>query len=167
MRSLSAQTSGFTAHSNSTDEAVLASYSFPANTLLVGQRIAFSASLEATSTNSTDTLTVKMRLGGTTLTGTVIWTSAAIDVANGDSCRVTGELFVTAIGSSSGSITAACLGAGPDATGTAAGSSDVNVVGSLNTEAALLLELTADWSVQSASNSCIARNFHVDLLNAA
>lgn len=150
-----------TTHTNSTDEAVLKSFTFPANSFQVGKSYRFCAGVEIPSTNSTDTLVIKARLGGTTLTGTVLVQSATIDVADDDSAVVWGEFTVTAVGSA-GTVESVGFVAGPDAAAVATGSGQFVSVTSLDTTAALYLEITADWSVAHASNQCAGHYLMVD-----
>ncbi|HYF25968.1 MAG TPA: hypothetical protein VD931_09545 [Baekduia sp.] len=139
-----------TVHSNSTDEAVLASYVFPANFFVSGKVIKFECALEAPSTNGTDTLTIRVRFGPTTLTGTAVATSSAIDAANDDKCYISGTIIVRDA-DSSGTIIAAVMMNDPDAVGQAT-ESYVAEVSSLDFTAAQRLEVTADWSVAHADN---------------
>lgn len=154
------QTTGSTL-TNSTSETVLKSHSFAANFLQAGNSYAFRAAVRCPSTNSTDTLTVKARLGGTTLTGTVIATTAAIDVANDDTAVITGEFTITAVGSA-GTGNATSLTSGPDAAGIATGSGTSVALSSLDTTAAILLEITGTWSAASASDQCACYHLTID-----
>lgn len=149
-----------TAHTNSTDEAILASHSIPANRLRDGTRIRIFAQVIATATNSTDTLTLKIRVGG--VAGTVIFATAAIDVADNDIGVIVAEAVIRTDGAS-GTLVGAGIGSlGVPTTGTARGSS----IGStaIDTTAAQVVCVTGDWSVASASNSCRADIFNVDVI---
>ena len=139
---------------NSTTETVLATATIPAGFLRPGKVIKFRGIVHVIDNNSTDTLTVYVRLGDTTLTGTAIVTSAAVDVADDDYLNVEGSIRVYDYGTSQ---TAYCEATytGPDAAGTAAqGAADE--VGTLDLTADLLLELTGEWSVAHADNECRA-----------
>jgi hypothetical protein len=143
-----------TALTNSTSETVLASYTLPANSLQRGAEIQIESDVIATATNSTDTLNVKLRVGPTTLTGTVVGQSAAVDVANNDVVHVDVHCDVRNNGSASivlcgGTITT--LGAEGTATARVAFESL-----SLDSTVAQRIELTGTWSVASPSNSCRA-----------
>jgi len=143
-----------TAHTNSTDEAVLGAFSIPANTIKQGTIVKVRYQGIATATNSTDTLTVVLRCGPTTLTGQALITHAATDVEDNDIFE--GEF--TLVGRAAPGATAACVGVGSFSGLGAAGTPTRRAayLGSTNfaTNGALLMEVTADWSVASASNSC-------------
>lgn len=148
-RVLSISTAAGATHTDSTDEAVLASYTCPANFWQTGKVLHLHGYLRCLSTNSTDTLTVKVRVGATTLTGTAIATSGAIDVANNDVTVY--DIWLTCRDADS-SGTLACSAAlnNPDAATSLIGYG--TEVSSLDFTAALLVEVTGDWSVASASN---------------
>jgi hypothetical protein len=143
-----------TTHTNSTDEAVLASYAFPANFWQVGKVVKARALVSCASTNGTDTATVVARFGAAALTGTSIGTSTALDVANGDLNVIDVELVCRSVGSA-GVIVATVL-LSQDAAGTAA-QGHGSVVSSVDTTAATYLGITADWSAASASNQIAAQ----------
>jgi len=71
-----------TAHAASTTETLVGSYSIPADTLKAGTVIKVRFQGIATATASTDTLTVKLYIGG--LTGTAILTGTATNATNDD-----------------------------------------------------------------------------------
>lgn len=150
-----------TSHVNTTTEGNVAQYAFAANAWQVGQRYDFACTVRVIDTNSTDTLVIKARLGGTTLTGTVIATSATVDVADADIAVITGSIYVTAVGSA-GTADTHTSAAGPDALAVATALYDAATVASLDTTAILYLEITADWSVAHADNECAAFSFTVD-----
>lgn len=146
-----------TAHTNSTTESSLASYALAAGTLTPGKLYWFSGTAIATSTNSTDTLAVGVRFGSSaTVASNGGGKGPAIDVANDDIMTVVGTLDVQ-------SATRAVLSwvsYGPDNGSTAAGGGGSAVV-TIDQSTAYRLDLTADWSVASASNSCAADSFVV------
>lgn len=157
-RILTALTSAGTTHTNSTDEAALASHTFPADFFDEGKVIRFRALCVVADQNSTDTLTVNARFGGTTLTGTAFITTGAVDVADGDIAYIEGELVCRSTGS-----TGAFVGLGScvlDAPGTAT-VADGEVLSSIDTTAALYLEITGDWSVAHADNQVACQSFTV------
>lgn len=158
MRLLSALLADGATHTNSTDETVLASYSFPAESFQVGKVYRFRAAVEVPSTNSTDTLTLRARLGGTTLAGTAIFTSGAVDAANADLAVIDGEFTVRSIGAT-GVAAYAVAGSNPDAATIALGAHAGTAT--VDTTSACLLEITADWSVAHADNQCNATSFTV------
>lgn len=159
LRLLSVDVADGTTHTNSTDEAVLASYTFPANSWQAGKVYEFVAACEVPDNNSTDTLTLRVRIGGTTLTGTAIFTSGAVDSADGDIAVIRGTLVVRDADSSS-TVAYAVLGSNPDAATIAAGA-HAGTVASLDATAAIYLELTADWSVAHADNQVNSLIFNV------
>ena len=150
-----------TTHTNSTTEAVLASATIPAYAMQAGYRIQFVGKVLVPSSNSTDTLTLNVRLGNTTLTGTVVWTSGAVDVANDDVGWVRGEVVFRDSDSASvwhgGAV--GCL----DAIGTAAVFS-AGTATDYDATAAGVIQLTGDWSVAHADNQCAAAVWSVDLI---
>ena len=151
-----------TTHTNSTDEAALASAPIPAYAMQAGYRIEFFGAVEVPSTNSTDTLTVNVRLGNTTLIGTVVWTGGAIDVADDDIVYVHGHVVFRDADSASVWYGGA-VGGGPDAAGIAA-VAYAATASDYDATAAGVIELTADWSVAHADNQCNATMWSVDII---
>jgi hypothetical protein len=148
-----------TALSNSTTETVLASYTLPAYGLQRGQVIQVDADVIAPATNSTDTLTVRMRVGPTTLTGTIVGTSGAVDVANNDVVDIDVDCTVRSTGTAGVVVCAGTVTAlGAEGTATARVAFEELT---LNTALAQRIEVTGVWSVASASNSCRADAFSV------
>jgi len=160
VRALSTLIADGTEHTNSTDEAVLASYTVKSNTFQKGKIIRITFMARVTDNNSTDTLTCKVRIGATTLTGTAVITTSAVDVADDDVCVG----WVEFICRDNPSTTAAIIAYGqcndPDASGQAA-ESYASAQLSLDTTADLLIELTGDWSVAHADNQVQAEVFNV------
>jgi hypothetical protein len=151
------------AHTNTTTEALFdKSYTLPANLLKAGDRIRIRAQGIATATDSTDTLTVKLYIGG--LTGTAIAATAAVDVANGDIFFIDAELEIRTIGGS-GTFTACGVQAlGVPGTVTA----KPFLLGStaIDTTATQVIGVGADWSVAAAANSCRLDVLTVQLIRA-
>jgi len=145
-------TAASTAISNTTDEALFdTQYSIPANSLRPGQLIKIRYQGIATATNSTDTLTIVLRIGG--LAGTALLTHAATDVANNNVFSGEYELIIRTVGA-----TGTMVGCGtkknvPAAEGTATYADDILASTTIDTTAAQIIGVTADWSVASASNS--------------
>lgn len=152
-KKLYAATAASTAVSNTTAETLFSnSYTLPANILKEGSIIHIRYQGIATATNSTDTLRARLFIGG--LTGTVLQTCGATDVANNN--IFAGEFYLTVrtvgatgtfVGWGNGTATLA-------ASGTA--TMVVNSVGSttIDTTATQVIGVGATWSVASASNSC-------------
>jgi hypothetical protein len=150
-----------TALTNSTTETALYSTTLPANSWGPGSTSVkvykFRGAVRATATNATDTLRVRVRIGPTTLTGTVVFDSTAVDVANDDltvwdltiTVRTTGsagEIVVTGVGTIMG------------AEGTATARSAFERITSFNTTVDQFVQVTGVWSVANAGNSCQAES---------
>ena len=122
--------------------------SIPANSLRVGDVIRIRARGVVTNQNSTDTLTVRVRLGG--VAGTAVFASAATDPATNDLFYIDGDIVVRAIGSSGEIVAGGVVGIGVPGTGTTrvAGLTSTTV----STAASLDFSITAQWSVNNASN---------------
>jgi hypothetical protein len=131
-------------------EELLWSHAFPANFWQVGKVVKVSLSSTTSNSNSTDTLTVRGRVGAAALTGTAVFASGAVDQANDDdgvldleiTCRsigATGVLLVKAIGSDVDAPHSKLLGAA---------STSVTV----DTTAATYVGYTSQWSVAHANN---------------
>lgn len=94
-----------TTHTNTTTEAAFAAYlTIPAGQLAVGTRLEFGATVEATATNSTDTLTCILCIGTARTsrsTGIQLATTPASDVADGNIQSLKANAVVTAIGAAS------------------------------------------------------------------
>lgn len=148
----------------SSTETVLASKELPANSLQAGKRYKISGVAIATATNSTDTLTGKVRIGPTPLTGTVVATAAATDVANND--VIVFELTATVRSVDESARTAVVVVHGwcsvPGAEGAATMRVAYKSVSVANIDAALKIELTGTWSSTNAGNSCQAEAFTID-----
>lgn len=157
MRLLHALTTAGTALTASSTETVLASHTLKAYSLQPGKVYRLHAAVLATATNSTDTLTVKVRVGPTTLTGTVCASTGAVDVANSDVAVADLHLVVRDADSSSVVLvsgSASILGAEGTATMRAAFESLA-----LDNAADQLVEVTGQWSSTNAGNSCRADAF--------
>lgn len=147
-------TAASTAHTNTTTEALFdTQFSIPANTLQVGSLIKVRFQGIATSTNSTDTLVIKLYMGG--LAGTALLTGTATDVANNAIFAGEWEGIIRTIGA-----TGTFVGVGthtevPAASGTAVHDiTEILASTTIDTTAAQVIGVGADWSVASASNSC-------------
>lgn len=147
-----------------TETAFDKTITIPANLLSVGAVLRISGRVRVTSGNSTNTLTLKLKVGSQ-----VILTTAAVDVTDGG-----GD-----IGVFSAEVTVRTIGA--SGTLTASGSSGLGVIGTAtmrvdglaaasftaDTTAALVISATATWSVASASNSCQLEDLSASLLRAS
>lgn len=148
-----------TALTNSTAETVLGSYEIPANGLQAGKVYTLSGAVVATATNSTDTLRIRVRVGPTTLTGTVVADSGAVDVANGDVVAWSLTATVRNTGGTSVVIVSGFCSA-PGAEGTATARVAFESL-SLDSAVAQKIEATGVWSVANAGNSCRCDSFLV------
>ena len=141
-----------TAISNTiTETAFSTSYTIPAKTLAPGQLIRIKWQGIATATNATDTLAIKVYIGG--ITGTLLFTHAATDVANNDIFSGQYELIVRTVGASG---TLVGFGTGksvPAAEGTATYKDDILASTAIDTTTSKAIAISATWSVASASNS--------------
>lgn len=142
-----------TAISNTvTETAFSTGYTLPANSLAPGQLIRIKWQGIATTTNSTDTLTIKAYIGG--ITGTLLFTHAATDVADNNVFSGQYDLIIRTIGSSG---TVVGYGTGksvPAAEGTATYKDDILASATIDTTASKAIAVSAQWSVASSSNSC-------------
>jgi hypothetical protein len=155
-------TAAGTAHTGSTDEAVLASYSIPASTIKAGTIVKVRFQGICSTTTGATTLTYRLRMGPTTLTGTAIITSGAVDAADNDIFTGYAEI----VGRAAPGATAAVVAVTQFSQVAAAGGAVIaGFMGSTNfaTNGILLLELTADWSAADA-NSCRADIFNVEVV---
>ncbi len=159
LRGLSFDVAAGTAHTNSTTETAIASYTFPAGSLQAGKCYKWEAVVRATATDSTDTLALVAYFGGTTLT-TAVATLNATDVADNDVVFFQGTLQVRDADDSS-TVVHLILTQNPAATGAGTLEYHHTITASLDTTAALLLEIGADWSVAAAANSCQSELFNV------
>lgn len=121
-------------------------YSFPANSLKVGDVIKVHAVCKAVqATNSSNTLTFTLKLGSVTIIAT-----AAVDAGAGDVAVIDAMIVVTAIGAS-GSITASgTISFG--ASGTATQSPFYTAAQTIDTTAANVLTLNQTASAANAAN---------------
>lgn len=146
---------------NTTDETAFdVSYTMPAGTLKAASTLRVKAVVRCISTNATDTLRIKGRVGGQEVV-----TSANVDVADGDTVIV--EYFL---------VSRAAVGTGVSvkgggtaifttgASGTFATASTLGGSATLNTNAALAVDIAAKWSVASAANQCVLETLIVDVL---
>lgn len=141
-----------TAISNSVTETLFSTqYSIPKNTLAAGQLIRIRYQGIATATNSTDTLAIKLYIGG--LSGTVLLSHAATDVADNNVFSGEYELIVRTIGASGTVVGCGTAKSVPAAEGTATYKDDILASTTINTTAAQVIGVSATWSVASASNS--------------
>lgn len=121
------------------------SFTLPANSLRVGDVLRIRIQTIAPTTNSTDTLTVKLYIGSL-----MIVTTGAVDVANGDIGFIDAIVTVRTIGASGTVEGAGEVGLGVP--GTVTGKPFLLASSALDTTVANVVVAKATWSVSSASD---------------
>lgn len=159
-RIIHALTAAGTTVTNSTAETVTTSATLAANHLQAGKTYKIRCGVRAPTTNSTDTLKGRIRLGPTTLAGTVIGETQAIDVANNDTLVIEVQVYCRSVGSSS-VLECTSIATGPDSATTASGVG-ASVQATPDTTAALLVEATLEWDVSSTGNTAAAQFFTIE-----
>ena len=154
-----------TSHENTVTEGSLDQLAIPANTLVAGSTIRIWASGIVEDNNSTDTLTVLIRLGTSTTVGSneAVFTSAAVDSADSDIYCLHGVIQVRTAGSS-GTAVAMFSYQDPDAAATAP-KWQTKASFAVDTTSKLYLDFAADWSVAHADNETNSNMFVVDIVN--
>jgi len=147
-RSLSVITAASSTITNTTTETAFSTtFSIPANRLRVGSVLRLRARASVSSGNSTDTLTLRARL--TNAAGTLLGEGPAVDVTNGggDVGDIDLEMIVRTLGSGGTMMTNGKIGllTAVESTGSAGAVT-------IDTTAANVLVITAQWSAASASN---------------
>ncbi|HEX4129965.1 MAG TPA: capsid cement protein [Pirellulales bacterium] len=142
-----------------TETAFSNTHTIPANTLQVGDVLKIRAQTIAPATNSTDTLTLKLKIGST-----VIAVTAATDVANNDIGYFDAMVVVRANGSGGTIVAAGAQGLGTPGTVT---SKPFNLAATaIDTTVDQLISVSATWSVANAGDSCRLDLFTVERLSA-
>lgn len=145
-------TAASTAIAASSAEALFdTQYSIPANALRAGARIRIRFGGIATATVGTDTLTIKLYIGG--LTGTALITMAATDVANNDVFTGEYELLIRTIGASGTMVGQGTYKSIPAAEGTMTIKDDILASTAIDTTVAQVVAVSGKWSTTNA-NSC-------------
>jgi hypothetical protein len=158
-----ANTAASTAHTNTTTEALFdTQYSIPANTLVAGSVIKVRFQGIATATNSTDTLTINLYLGG--LSGTAILSGTATDVANNNIFCGEATIVIRTVGASGTFVAFGSHAKIPAASNTASPVYQITASTTIDTTAAQVIGVGADWSVANAGNSCRLDIFHVEIM---
>lgn len=142
-----------------TETAFDKSYTIPANYLAAGDVIRIRGQAIASATHSTDTLTLKLKIGTQ-----VIIATAAVDVADGDIGFFQADLTIRTIGASGTFVASGEQGLGVPGTVTA----KPFLLGStaIDTTATKLVSITATWSVADTGNSARLDVLTVELLRA-
>ncbi len=141
-----AASTALTASSTETnfDNSVL---TIPANGLRPGDVVRVRAQGIATATNSTDTLTAKIKLGSTTVVST-----GAVDVANNDIFYLEADIVVRTTGASGTAVATGVAAIGVEGTVTSKPAKLASTT--VDTTAAITLAVSGQWSTTSGSNSC-------------
>jgi len=135
-------------------------YTIPAGSLKVGDTIRIRGYAIATATNSTDTLSIKLKIGST-----VLFTAPATDVANGDIVEFDALLTIRTVGATGTLVASGEYSIGVP--GTATKRSFAVASTTIDTTATQLISLTATWSVANSGNSTVLRQLVVDKGEAA
>lgn len=153
-RLLYANTAASTAHSNTTTEALFdTQYSIPANMLKAGDVLKIRFQGIATATNSTDTLTIKLYIGG--LSGTALLTGTATDVANNNIFAGEATVIIRTVGASGTFVAVGTHTDVPAASGTASHAvTEITASTAIDTTVAQVVGVGADWSAASSGDSC-------------
>ena len=154
-----------TSHENTATEGSLDQLAIPANTLVAGSTIRIWASGIVEDNNSTDTLTVFIRLGTSTTVASneAVFTSTAVDSADADVYALNGVIQIRTAGSS-GTAVAMFSFQDPDAAATTP-AWQVKASFAVDTTSKLHLDFSADWSVAHADNETNSNMFVVDIVN--
>lgn len=136
-----------TAVTNTTTETTFSNgtVTIPANRLKAGDNIRISGRVTFPTTNSTDTALIKLKIGST-----VIFATAATDVADADACVFEALLTIRTIGASGTFVASGSFSIGVPGTATYRAFSLVSTA--IDTTAAQSITVTCTWSVASASN---------------
>lgn len=146
-------TAASTAVTNTVTETLFDQFlTIPAKHLQPGQLIKIRYQGIATATNSTDTLTIKLYIGG--LSGTVLISHAATDVANNDVFQGEYELIIRTIGASGTMVGVGTFKSVPAAEGTMTIKDDILASTTIDTTTSKVIGVSAQWSVANAGNSC-------------
>ena len=147
-----------TEHENTTTEGSIATHAFAAGSLTPGKIYKFGGLCVVNDNNSTDTLTARIRFGSsaTVASNTECLVGAAVDVADGDLCYVSGTIHCQ----SATRIVVEGVIQGPDANCTTAMYGGGAVI-TIAQGTAYRLDFTLDWSVAHADNEAAAASWHV------
>lgn len=133
------------------------SHTIKANTLRPGDIIRVRAQGIATATNSTDTLNAVLRLGTTDVIPT-----GALDVADNDIFVIDADIVIRTVGAGGTFVALGHSNIGASGTSTTKHKNKASTA--VDTTADLSVNVTATWSVASASNSCRLDILNVELI---
>ena len=141
-----------TAVSNTTTETEFDNFvTIPGNSLHAGSLIKVRYQGIATTTNSTDTLAIKLYIGGTG--GTNLISHAATDVADSNVFQGEYELIIRTIGSSGTMVGCGTYKSVPAAEGTMTIKDDILASTTIDTTVDQKVSVSATWSASSANDS--------------
>lgn len=143
--------SSYTAVSNTTNETTMASVSFPAYVFKSDHVIRVKALVETPSTNSTDTLELKLKLGST-----VIGTLSAFDAANDNVGFILFDGYINASAELLHGV------AFDGRTGQALANPEPSADVAFDTDTAKVFSLTGTWSVANSGNNAVCKFFIVE-----
>lgn len=144
---------------NTTTETSMSQYAFLAGTLTPGKLYMISGGMIVIDNNSTDTATLRLRLGTNATTpasNTNLGASAAVDVVDNDYATVSGFIHVV----SATRAVATVYVQAPDATGVEAVYGHTTVL-AIAQGTDYYLDWTAEWSVAHADNELASEAFAV------
>lgn len=148
-------------HENTTDEAIFdKSYTLPANFLKAGDVLHIVGQVTVNDNNSTDTLTLTLRIGG--LSGTAVIATAAVDVADADVGFIDCYVAIRTIGAAGTFVATGTQGLGVPGTVTAKPFTKGSTA--IDTTTAQVIAISADWSVAHADNEASLTSLIVELL---
>lgn len=157
-----ALTAAGTSLTGTASETVLGSYSIPANTLKAGSTLRARWKVKVTADSGATTLTVRARLGATTLTGTVLTATSAVDTSSGDLSSGWLELVARAAPGASVAVEGVGYYSDPAAAGGAMKVASLDAT-NLATNGALLFEVTGQWSAGDA-NACQLEHLTIEIV---
>lgn len=162
-RKLYSNTAASAAVTNTVAETMFdAKYSIPAGSLRAGDVIKVRFQGIATATNATDTLLIRLRIGG--VAGTVLLLGTATDVANNNIFSGEAEIHIRTIGAAGTLVAVGTHTEVPAASGTAVQDiTEITASTTIDTTVAQEIGVTATWSVANAGNSCRLDIFNVEL----
>lgn len=137
---------------SSAETAFSTNYTLPANTLRAGTVIKVRFQGIATATTSTDTLTIKLYIGG--IAGTAILTSASTDATNNDIFAGEVYIIIRTIGASGTFVANGTFTTVEAASGTATRVDVIKASTAIDTTVAQQLTASGTWSTNSGSDSC-------------
>lgn len=148
---------------NTTTETAFSNgvYTIPANSLRAGHLIRVRFQGIAMTTNSTDTLTVKLYIGGTG--GTALIAMAATDVTNNDVFQGEYEIAIRTDGSSGTMAGCGTYKSVPAAEGTMTVKDDILASTAIDTTTSQDVTVTGKWSVASTNDTCRLDFFRVEI----